>query len=218
MDQITPDQGKLGHKGAQAVRDRLLALKKQGNSLPFDTYSKMSSHKDKLEFGLKLKLDPEGAFCMVEESSGVSAGNRQSRVHGWMAKWEFANIMGIKYDPKVEESMAILDAELEDFEHRPHEKPSLQAKGFRQYYIANQNLNETFGEEQREVKGTKRQQCTMEEFGNIKDMIGKEAPVGAVPGRLKEGATTRKGRSSQRRRKRRRARTTRRSGRRSSTR
>eukprot|EP00969_Alexandrium_andersonii_P185958 8216340-Alexandrium_andersonii.AAC.1 len=79
LDLISEDQGKLGHKGAQAVRDRLLALKKAGNSTPFDTYSALSSGTDKLSFALKLKLDPDGAFCQVEETSSVSASNRMSK-------------------------------------------------------------------------------------------------------------------------------------------
>eukprot|EP00974_Lingulodinium_polyedra_P128804 11207549-Lingulodinium_polyedra.AAC.1 len=67
-----------------------------------------------------------------------------------MSKWEFAKLQGLKYDPKDEDSMAILDAELEGFEDRPHEKASLEAKGHRQYHIIKQNLHETSGEKKRE--------------------------------------------------------------------
>ena len=84
LDVISEDAGKLGHKGAQAVRDRLLALKKQGKDGPWDHYQGLSSGQDKLAFALKLKLDHSAAFCMVEDSTSVSSTNTQSRMHGLM--------------------------------------------------------------------------------------------------------------------------------------
>ena len=95
---IDEEAGKLGHKGAQAVRDKLLALKKQGDEAPWESYQQLRSMKDKFQFALKLKLDPTGAFCSVQESSSCSASNKESSLTGWMSKWEFAKLVGLKYD------------------------------------------------------------------------------------------------------------------------
>eukprot|EP00969_Alexandrium_andersonii_P373863 15484968-Alexandrium_andersonii.AAC.1 len=184
---VDEDAGKLGHKGAQAVRDKLLALKKQGNNAPWEQYQELSSMKDKFAFALKLKVDPSGAFCSVEESSSASASNKESSVAGWMSKWEYAKLVGLKYDLQDPESMAILDAELDGFKTRPHEKQALSTKGHLQYFIQKRNLSESVGEKKREVKGMKRQQCTAEELEDIEKMIDMEQPVPAVPGRVKGG-------------------------------
>ena len=109
---IDEEAGKLGHKGAQAVRDKLLALKKQGDHAPWESYQQLSSMKDKFQFALKLKLDPTGAFCSVQESSSCSASNKEKSVSGWMSKWEFAKFIGLKYGVQDPESQAILDAAL----------------------------------------------------------------------------------------------------------
>eukprot|EP00969_Alexandrium_andersonii_P335076 14808221-Alexandrium_andersonii.AAC.2 len=103
-----------------------------------------------------------------------------------MSKWEYAKLQGLKWDPKDEEANMILDAELEGFTTRPHEKEALKAKGFLQYYITKQNLSETSGEKKRQVTGSKRQQCTSDELGDIEDMIDNEDPVMKIPGRLKD--------------------------------
>ena len=87
LDAIDEEAEKLGHNGAQAVRDKLLALKKQGKAAPWESYQQLSSMKDKFQFALKLKLDPTGAFCYVEESSSCSASNTESSLKGWMSKW-----------------------------------------------------------------------------------------------------------------------------------
>ena len=89
------------------------ASKKQGEAAPWEQYQQLSSMKDKFQFALKLKLDPTGAFCSVQESSTCSASNKESSLTGWMPKWEFAKLVGLKYDLQDQESLAILDAELE---------------------------------------------------------------------------------------------------------
>ena len=187
---IDEEAGKLGHKGAQAVRDKLLALKKLGKPKPMEDYQQLSSMKDKFQFALKLKLDPTGAFCYVEESSSCSASNKESSLTGWMSKWEFAKLVGLKYDLQDLESMAILDAELEGFKTRPHEKEVLASKGHLQYFIQKKNPSESIGEKKREVKGMKRQQCSSEELEAIEGMIDLEEPVPAVAGRVKDQSSS----------------------------
>ena len=95
-------------------------------------------------------------------------------------------MQGLKYDPKDEDSTAILDAELEGFKVRPHEKEALAAKGHVQYFVVKKGLNESTGEKKREISGKKRQQASMEEYEGIEDMIDNEEPIEKVPGRIKE--------------------------------
>ena len=95
-------------------------------------------------------------------------------------------MQGLQYDPKDEDSTAILDAELEGLQTRPHEKEALKSKGHLQYFVTKQNLTHCSGTKTREIKGTKRQQATMEEYEQIEDMIDNEEPVEAVPGRIRK--------------------------------
>ena len=104
-----------------------------------------------------------------------------------MSRWEFAKLQGLKYDPKDEDSTAILDAELEGFQSRPHEKPALAARNHLQYFIVKKGLNESTGEKKREISGKTRQQASTEEYEAIEDMIDNEEPIEKVPGRIKEG-------------------------------
>ena len=65
--QLQPGQP-MGQLGAQAVKDHLQKLKRQGNPAPVAHYESLKGHKAKLDFALALKLDREASFLTAQES------------------------------------------------------------------------------------------------------------------------------------------------------
>ena len=61
---IDEESGKLGHNGAQAVRDKLLALKKQGKTAPWESYQQLSSMKGQISVCLEAQAGPHRCLLL----------------------------------------------------------------------------------------------------------------------------------------------------------
>eukprot|EP00969_Alexandrium_andersonii_P351070 15434625-Alexandrium_andersonii.AAC.1 len=70
--------------------NHLRKLERQGQSGPITEYRSLTTDGEGRGFALRIRLDPEGTFCSVKETSGVKVENEATRVRGWMAIWEVA--------------------------------------------------------------------------------------------------------------------------------
>ena len=67
---------------------------------------------------------------------------------GWLAKWEIASLLVLDFKKDAE----IINAEIEDCEERPHEKPSLAKLGHMQYYYVKQGMTTEKDKEAKKVE------------------------------------------------------------------
>eukprot|EP00969_Alexandrium_andersonii_P314295 13884933-Alexandrium_andersonii.AAC.1 len=85
--------------------DQLKKLDRQGNGGPLSEYKECDTDSERRKFALRLRLDPEGTWCRVQESSGIKNSNESSVAKGWLAIWEIAKLEGLAYSPKDPEAM-----------------------------------------------------------------------------------------------------------------
>eukprot|EP00969_Alexandrium_andersonii_P037144 1628011-Alexandrium_andersonii.AAC.1 len=96
-----------------------------------DRYKECQNDSERRQFALKLRLDPEGSWCKVTESSAIRNSNTNSAQEGWLAIWEVAKLEGVAYSPKDDESMELLWGLVENCKSMPHPKNKLASSGHR---------------------------------------------------------------------------------------
>ena len=128
---LTDDDEAMGKKAADAIRNHLSQLKKEGNATPWENYKQLSSNKQRKEFALKLQVDPAGSFCTVSSSSSVTHSNETGAIMDWMSIFEVADVEKI---PFCEQNKDILQKLVSKAPSRPHENEALAADGHKQYW------------------------------------------------------------------------------------
>ena len=155
--------------GCQSIKDFMKALEKKGDPSWLQAWSSASHANKKLILErLKLELDDKNLLTVVQHDlAGKHTSTEQAR--GWMALWEVADVEKIPFDSKFS---AVLLALVENDESRPHSKPNLAAKGWREYYHVKDKVEveKVFHEEKTEAKNDRT--CDGEEdFEDAKKMI-----------------------------------------------
>jgi hypothetical protein len=139
-DDITEDgMGKLGN---MAVLDKLKQLaKKQPNGEKQLMHYKTLKGQEKLDFAVQLKVDRDAAFMTVKESHKMENSKTQQAVEGWIIEPLVAQHEGIINYNTDATQRALLDDILAGLPSRPHERPDLAAKGWKQYEYSSKLLN-----------------------------------------------------------------------------
>ena len=94
-----------------------------------NAYSKCKGYAEKREFGMKLAVDPQAAFCKVVQSREVGVLNEHANVEGLMALWEVAKLEGLRYP----EDRELLEAMVDGCTAYTHPKAALAAQGHKVY-------------------------------------------------------------------------------------
>ena len=163
-------KGTLGSTtGCQSIKDFLKALEKKGDSSWLSSWNNANHANKKLILErLKLELDDQNLLTVTQHDS---AGKRTStdQVRGWMALWEVAGVEKIPFDPKFH---SVLQGLVEGDESRPHSKPNLAAKGWREYYhVKDSAETERMFHEQRTDAKNERDCDGIEDFEDAKRSI-----------------------------------------------
>ena len=69
---------------------QLKKLAKAGNETPLLEFKKCKGHAECRQFGLRLRVDTAGAFCMAKETSSVGVSNKTKKLSGFWSRWELA--------------------------------------------------------------------------------------------------------------------------------
>ena len=117
--------------GCQSVRDFLKSLAAKGDKSWLEEWT-VASHdnKKKILERLKMELDQKSLLTVIQTTSSGKVSSTE-QVRGWMALWEVANVEKIPFEPKYTD---VLMALVESDQSRPHSKPGLAAKGWREYF------------------------------------------------------------------------------------
>ena len=77
-------------KAHNALSWHLKQLANKGKGHVARAYKDLTNDVDRRQFALRLKVDPDGAFCKVSETYAGSSRNTLGRVRDWHALWEVA--------------------------------------------------------------------------------------------------------------------------------
>ena len=117
--------------GCQSVRDFLKSLAAKGDKSWLEEWT-VASHdnKKKILERLKMELDQKSLLTVIQTTSSGKTSSTEA-FRGWMALWEVAEVESIPFKPQYQE---VLQALVENDQSRPHSKPGLAAKGWREYF------------------------------------------------------------------------------------
>jgi hypothetical protein len=133
----------MGQLGAQAVKDHLNELKREGDPKPLAHYESLKGHKAKLDFALSLKLDRKASFRSAMETHKASTREEQGQEEGWLTMEQIALKEGLTHYLTNENQKDLLEQILEGLSQRKHKDPWRAAKGHKQYEYTCESMKKT---------------------------------------------------------------------------
>jgi len=134
LDCINEKDG-LGKNGAQAVMDHLkgMAKKDPTKASLIDHWKSLPRGDAKLDFALKLKVDREACFMTLSEIHETGMQKKARVTQFWLTEDQVAKEEGLhNYLENTVQQQKLKDI-LEGLPCRPHERPDLAAKAWKQY-------------------------------------------------------------------------------------
>jgi hypothetical protein len=155
-----------------AVKDRLKAMNKAGNPEPLKKYTSLTTQQERQSFALQLKLDRDASFLTVLESHSVENSSSSGWVQGWLTDAQVAHQEALLNYTTCEDQKQKLEDILDGLPSRPHERPDLAAKGYKQYDYSQKMLNkhQKAHKEKMEIQATA-QVDDSKQLEAFKDMI-----------------------------------------------
>ena len=124
-----------------AVKDRLKAMNKAGNPEPLKKHNSLTTQQERHTFALQLKLDRDASFLTVCESHSVENSSSSGWVQGWLTDAQVAHQEALFNYTTCDDQKQKLEDILDGLPSRPHERPDLAAKGYKQYDYSQKMLN-----------------------------------------------------------------------------
>ena len=116
-----------------AVKDRVKALAKAGNTEVLKKYNSLNSAHERHTFAMQLKLDRDASFLTVLESHSMENSSSSGWVQGWLSDAQVAHQEALNNFTTCADQKKKLDDILEGLPWRPHERTDLAAKGYKQW-------------------------------------------------------------------------------------
>ena len=132
---VLNDKDGLGKNGAQAVMDHLKGLAKKDPSKAslIDHWKSLPRGEAKLDFAMKLKVDREACFMTLSEVHETGIHKRARVTQFWLTEDQVTKEEGLhNYLENPVQQQKLKDI-LEGLPCRPHERPDLAAKTWKQY-------------------------------------------------------------------------------------
>ena len=155
-----------------AVKDRVKALAKAGNTEVLKKYNSLNSAHERHSFAMQLKLDRDASFLTVVESHSMENSSSSGWVQGWLSDAQVAHQEALNNFTTCADQKKKLDDILEGLPWRPHERTDLAAKGYKQWDYSKKLLNQhqKAHKEKMEMQATA-QVDDAKQFDSFKDMI-----------------------------------------------
>ena len=177
---IQPGQP-MGQLGAQCVKDHLkmlVATSPEKNKQLLDHYEGLRKYSDKLNFALQLKLDRTGSFMTATETHPTESADKHGFEDGWLEDSMVAHKLGLLMWTTDETHKERLADQLSTMEKRPHENPTLAAKGHMQYrwFRAKMREQDVIKKEKMELKA--KAEMAVEDGKNFDSVVGQVMDTG----------------------------------------
>jgi hypothetical protein len=155
-----------------AVKDRCKALNKAGYPEPLKKYNSITNQQERHSFALQLKLDRDASFLTVCESHSIENSSSSGWVQGWLTEAQVAHQEALLNYTTCDDQKQKLEDILDGLPSRPHERPDLAAKGYKQYDYSQKMLNthQKAHKEKMEIQATAQVEDS-KQFDAFKDMI-----------------------------------------------
>jgi hypothetical protein len=162
----------MGQLGAQAVKDHLKSLARQGNQKPLQHCEALKGNRAKQEFALQIKCDREASFMQLEEMHKVEVKQTVGEEEGWLTKDQIAQHEGFTNYLDNEYQKQMLEDVLEGLPQRPHKDSWRAAKGHKQYEYSKDLLKKKEVLQSNSIQATATSVVDKDEFDPIINQIG----------------------------------------------